>query len=176
MGYETKDSGERKSFPGGGVRDSAEGKPRPDLLFPKTVPYAEQMLTRMAALMARGAEKYASRNWEKFCTPEALEHAEGSFGRHADQWRSGETDEDHAAAVMINVMFVEYIKGVLDGKWPALGQEEEQEESDDENLRTWEHNTVAYRVEPQVTFGLDFVHQQILDLIYPGYPVPKDST
>jgi hypothetical protein len=104
--FETKDSGERKEFGNGGVRDTAEGKPRPDLLFPRGIPYEEQFLTRMAALMERGARKYDTRNWELFDSEEALEHAEGSLGRHYFQWQAGETDEDHLAAIAINCLFI----------------------------------------------------------------------
>lgn len=107
-------------IPGGGVRDSDEGKPRFDLCRPKNVPYEEQILTRFAALMSLGAQKYAARNWEQFSTPEALERAMGSFWRHAEKWSAGQTDEDHAASIIANVMFAEYIKGVLAGKWEAL--------------------------------------------------------
>lgn len=107
-------------LPGGGVRDSDTGKPRFDLCRPKNVPYADQILTRFAALMGRGAEKYAERNWEQFSTPEALDRALGSFWRHAEKWSAGEADEDHAASIIANVMFVEYIKGVVDGRWEAL--------------------------------------------------------
>lgn len=118
--YETKDSGEHREFDGGGRRDTQEGKPRFDLLFPRTVPYQDQMLTRVAELFERGARKYSGRNWEQFSSPEALEHAEGSFGRHSAQYMCGEKDEDHAAAVIANVLIIEYVKGVLDGRWNAL--------------------------------------------------------
>lgn len=118
--YQTKDSGEHREFDGGGRRDSSEGKPRFDLLFPRTVPYQDQMLTRVAELFERGARKYSGRNWEQFSSPEALEHAEGSFGRHSAQYMCGEKDEDHAAAVIANVLIIEYIKGVIQGRWNAL--------------------------------------------------------
>lgn len=110
----------KTSFEGGGVRDTDKGKERFDLLRPKNVPYADQILTRFARLMALGAEKYAARNWERFQTPEALERALGSLNRHHEKYQCGETDEDHAASILANVMFAEYIKGVLRGDWPAL--------------------------------------------------------
>lgn len=117
-GYETKDSGERAEFEGGGQRDTQAGKPRFDLTQPETVPYEHQMLTRFAALMGRGAEKYADRNWELFSDKEALDRAKSSAFRHFVQWFNGETDEDHAAAVYFNIMAAEYVAGVLDGSWP----------------------------------------------------------
>lgn len=118
--FETKSSGARASFDGGGVRDTETGKPRFDLLRPVTVPYSHQMLTRWAALMARGAEKYAARNWEQFSDPAALDRAKSSAARHFEQWFNGETDEDHAAAVLFNVTAAEYVRGVIGGSWPPL--------------------------------------------------------
>ena len=119
-GFVTKDSGKRAAFANGGVRDTQEGKPRFDLMFPKTVPYEHQMLTRFAALLARGAEKYADRNWEQFSDADALERAKGSAMRHAVQWLTGERDEDHAAATYFNIMAAEYVEGVMNGLWSAL--------------------------------------------------------
>jgi Domain of unknown function (DUF5664) len=116
----TKSSGARASFDGGGVRDTETGKPRFDLLRPVTVPHSHQMLTRWAALMARGAEKYAARNWEQFSDPAALDRAKSSAARHFEQWFNGETDEDHAAAVLFNVTAGEYVKGVIGGLWTPL--------------------------------------------------------
>lgn len=104
MDYTTKDSGKRSEFSSGMVRDTEEGKPRFDLLFPEGIPYAEQMLTRFANLMARGAEKYDERNWEKASGEEELSRYKSSALRHLIQWITDETDEDHAAAVMFNVL------------------------------------------------------------------------
>jgi hypothetical protein len=115
--FETKDSGDRAQFRGGGQRDTEKGKPRFDLIFPKKVPYAEQLLTRLAELMGRGAEKYADRNWELFDDQVALDRAKSSALRHFMQWVNGETDEDHAAAVVFNLIAAEYIAGHLEGKW-----------------------------------------------------------
>lgn len=122
--FTTKSSGARAAFANGGVRDTESGKPRFDLIRPQTVPYADQMLSRFAALMSRGAEKYAARNWERFSDSEALERARSSAARHFEQWFNGEQDEDHAAAVYFNIMAVEYVKGVLNGWWPAATDEE----------------------------------------------------
>ena len=115
--YTTKDSGQKAAFDGGGVRDTESGKPRFDLLLPKDVPYEYQMMTRWAALMGRGAEKYEDRNWELFSDTKALERARSSAFRHFMQWISGERDEDHAAAVFFNIMAAEYIDGKLEGRW-----------------------------------------------------------
>lgn len=119
-GYTTKDSGRRAEFANGGVRDSEAGKPRFDLTQPRTVPFKDQMLTRWAALMGRGAEKYEDRNWERFSDDKALARAKSSAFRHFMQWLNGEDDEDHAAAVFFNITAVEYIEGVLDDRWPDI--------------------------------------------------------
>lgn len=113
----------KTKFAGGGVRDSEEGKPMFGLLRPRSVPFAEQLLTRMANVMAAGAVKYASRNWEKFSDQAALDHANESFWRHAEKWQAGETDEDHAAMAAVNILFSEYVAGVLAGRWEALTDE-----------------------------------------------------
>ncbi len=108
--FETKDSGKRVEFESGMVRDTEEGKARFDLLFPLGVPYEAQMLTRFAELMSRGAEKYNARNWEKARGEAELSRYRSSALRHLVQWANGKDDEDHAAAVMFNVMAGETVK------------------------------------------------------------------
>lgn len=108
--FTTKDSGQRRHFMSGMVRDVQDDKPRFDLIRPKDVPYGEQMLTRLAKLMARGADKYAERNWELAETQHELDAFIASGLRHAEQWACGETDEDHAAAVMFNVIGAELVR------------------------------------------------------------------
>ena len=103
MGFETTDSGERLKYQSGMVRDISKDKPRFDLLIPEGIPYKEQMLTRFADLMQRGAQKYTARNWEKAEGPEELARFKESALRHLIQWFCGETDEDHAAAVWFNI-------------------------------------------------------------------------
>jgi len=112
--FTTKDSGKRRTFDTGFVRDVQDGKPRFDLLRPKGVPYRQQILTRLAELLARGAAKYGDRNWEQARTEEELESFLASAERHMAQWLSGETDEDHAAAVLFNVMAAETVKYHID--------------------------------------------------------------
>ena len=101
--YITKDSGERKEFDSGMRRDTQEGKPNFALLMAKELPYKEQLITRWAELMARGAEKYGERNWEQADSTEELERFKSSAFRHFMQFISGEDDEDHAAAVLFNI-------------------------------------------------------------------------
>lgn len=104
---------EMSTFAGGGMREPQGDRPRFELLWPKDVPYDEQMLTRFASHMARGAEKYESRNWEQFSDQAALDRAESSLLRHVYQWLAGDTSEDHAAAIMFNVMCAEHVKRKL---------------------------------------------------------------
>ena len=104
MTFETKDSGERAEYASGMVRDTQSGKPRFDLLLPKGVPYSDQFLSRVAELLARGAEKYDDRNWEKASGDAELERFKASAYRHFMQWVTGEVDEDHAAAVVFNLL------------------------------------------------------------------------
>ena len=108
--FETKDSGARAEFESGMQRDTEEGKARFDLLIPKDVPYDEQLVTRVAELMSRGAAKYTERNWEKANSNKELARYESSAYRHFMQWLTGETDEDHASAVVFNLIAAETVK------------------------------------------------------------------
>jgi hypothetical protein len=112
-GYETKDSGDRLAFKSGMERDTNIGKACFDLLVPKGVPYKDQMLTRFAELMARGATKYSSRNWEKASGQEELDRFKESAFRHFMQWMTNEADEDHASAVYFNILGYETVKSKL---------------------------------------------------------------
>lgn len=110
MEFETKDSGKRSEYESGMVRDTNEGKATFNFLLPKGIPYKEQILTRFAELMARGAQKYTARNWEKANGEAELERFKESALRHAMQWATGERDEDHAVAVFFNIMAYEATK------------------------------------------------------------------
>lgn len=107
QGFVTKDSGERAHFASGMVRDTDKGKARFDLLVADGVPYKDQFLTRCAELMMRGAEKYNDRNWEKANSAEEVTRMKSSAFRHFMQWFCGEADEDHAAAVIFNILAAE---------------------------------------------------------------------
>ena len=109
--FTTKDSGERVEYSTGMQRDTTTGKPRFDLITPANQTYTETMRYRSAMLMARGAEKYGGRNWEKASTQDELDRFLQSAERHFEQWVRGETDEDHAAAVIFNITGAEYVKG-----------------------------------------------------------------
>lgn len=89
-----KDSGERRSFGTGAVRDgSAETKGAPHLR-------PVHALQRLDKHMQLGARKYESRNWEKGIP---LSVFFDSAQRHADKLLAGYDDEDHEAAWLWNV-------------------------------------------------------------------------
>jgi len=104
MEFKTKDSGKKKSFQSGAYRDIEGNKSAFILTLPKGMPYDKTMLYRWGKLMARGAEKYGRRNWEKANSEEELERFKSSAFRHLMQFLCGVDDgEDHAAAVMFNL-------------------------------------------------------------------------
>lgn len=90
------DSGERQSFATGAVRDTAGGKPRPDLFSP----FAEE---RVGEWLRLGAEKYTARNWEKGIPSSRCFE---SLRRHAMYYYQGDRREDHMAAVIFNAMVI----------------------------------------------------------------------
>ncbi len=103
MTFETKDSGQRIEYPSGMKRDIQDGKPDYTLCY-------EPILTRWAELMTRGAAKYGRNNWQLANSEEELERFKSSAFRHLVQWTRGDTDEDHAAAVIFNLAAAEYVK------------------------------------------------------------------
>lgn len=103
------DSGERQHFLTGAVRDTATGKPRPDLISP----FAEE---RLGAWMALGALKYGERNYEKGMP---LSRFLASLCRHLTKFKQGQTDEDHLAAILFNASAIAHGQAMLQrGKWP----------------------------------------------------------
>lgn len=94
--YVVKDSGARASFATGAVRDTDEGKSRPDLI---SAPF----LLRLGIHLAKGAKKYKERNWELGIP---ASRCFGSALRHLLQWSLGMRDEDHLAAAAFNIMAI----------------------------------------------------------------------
>jgi len=99
-----KDSGERKQFASGMVRDTAADK----TLF--TLVLDGPMFMRWAIHLTKGALKYAKRNWMQANGTEELERFRESAFRHFIQWYNGDVDEDHAAAVFFNINGSEYVR------------------------------------------------------------------
>lgn len=91
-----QDSGERRQFASGAVRDRGAFKPRPDLISP----HANQ---REGAWLALGAEKYQPRNWEKGIP---ISECVASLARHLEMYKLGQRDEDHMAAIRTNAGFI----------------------------------------------------------------------
>jgi len=105
--FETKDSGKRVVFDSGMQRDVQDGKVLWHLVA------SGPMLERWAGLMTRGAEKYEADNWMKAEGEAELARFRASAFRHFMQWWNGDTDEDHAAAVVFNLNGAEYVKDKL---------------------------------------------------------------
>lgn len=120
LAYTLQDSGKREQFDSGMVRDTAEGKLRPDLA--KDGP----MFLRWVRQLTQGAQKYSPRNWMQAVGQAEYERALESVDRHYTTWfmwvRYGlnienpeqptnePLAEDHAAAVFFNINLVEYIR------------------------------------------------------------------
>lgn len=100
-GFITRDSGKREQFENGAVRDTQAGKARYDLIPPGP-------LRRVAMLYARGAEKYDDHNWTK---GQPTSRILASLMRHVEDYRNGDTVEDHLAAVVWNAMAIMYYEG-----------------------------------------------------------------
>ncbi len=108
--YKTKDSGTRRTFDTGSVRDAATGKGRYDLVSPIA-------LLRVALLYERGAVKYDPRNWEK---GQPLTVFLDCAIRHLQKHLAGFRDEDHMAAACWNTMgFIHVEDMVARGLLPA---------------------------------------------------------
>ncbi len=84
----------KRLFESGAQRDSNKGKIRPDLISP-------YMLKALGKVLADGASHYGERNWEKGMP---LDIFKESASRHYVQWMNNETDEDHAAKLIFNIM------------------------------------------------------------------------
>ncbi|MDG6938297.1 MAG: hypothetical protein JRN42_07160 [Nitrososphaerota archaeon] len=103
--FVVKDSGRRREFESGMVRDVEEGKT--DFLLVFDGP----MLERWAEHLTKGAKKYSPRNWMKAEGEEELRRFRSSAARHFFQWLRGDQDEDHAAAVFFNINGAAYVEG-----------------------------------------------------------------
>lgn len=114
--FTTKDSGVRKAFDSGMVRDTDEGKPRYDLI--PILP-----LRRLAELYARGAVKYGPSNWMKANSDEELQRFKASAFRHLVQALDGDRDEDHWSGAVFNVFACEWLEDKLATAPPITAQQ-----------------------------------------------------
>jgi hypothetical protein len=107
---EVKDSGERREFDSGSVRDQREGKGRFDLISPVA-------LRRLARHSENGAVKYGDRNWEK---GQPLCSYLDSAMRHLQDFLEGDRTEDHLSAAAWNVFSVIHTEEMINrGLLPA---------------------------------------------------------
>ncbi len=105
-----QDSGQRREFATGSVRDMGEGKGRYDLI-------PQFALHQLAVHYENGAKKYGDRNWEK---GQPLSVYLNAATRHMIKLNAGWTDEDHASAVEWNILaYVETKERIFQGKLPA---------------------------------------------------------
>ena len=93
-----------RKFESGAIRDVTEGKGRYDLLSPVAI-------RRLCKTLQEGGKKYGDRNWEAGMPLSSLLD---SCLRHVFQLLDGQTDEDHAAHAMSNLMFFMHIQDGLD--------------------------------------------------------------
>jgi hypothetical protein len=104
-----KDSGERRSFGTGSVRDVRTGKGRYDLIPPKAV-------KRIAQHFENGAVKYGDKNWE---LGQPLSSYLDSGLRHTFNLLDLQVDEDHAAAGIWNLIaFLCTADWIIEGRLP----------------------------------------------------------
>lgn len=104
-----QDSGQRREFSTGSVRDVRTGKGRFDLI-------PVDAIKRLAQHYENGAVKYGDRNWEK---GQPLMSYLDSAIRHAYCAVAGETNEDHASAVSWNMFaFIHTLNEIEAGRLP----------------------------------------------------------
>jgi hypothetical protein len=99
-----KDSGNRRQFATGAVRDVQTGKGRQDLI--PAIP-----LDRIAKHYENGAAKYGDDNWMKGIP---LKSFLDSALRHLHKWEMGMYDEDHLAAAIFNIMGLIHTEEMID--------------------------------------------------------------
>ena len=87
----------------GVVRSNPAGKPDYTLV---DLP----MLERWAAHMTANVDEKGRDNWRKARTDEDLDRFLASAWRHFVAWQRGDTDEDHAAALLFNVAGAEHVR------------------------------------------------------------------
>jgi hypothetical protein len=109
VAYAIQDSGKRATFASGMVRDTQDGKL--DWWRLLVGPIAR----RLVAHVTKGAVKYPDvatgvPNWTLANGKDEFARFKASAFRHFIQWFEGETDEDHAAAVVFNINGAEYVR------------------------------------------------------------------
>lgn len=156
-------SGDRRSWDSGAVRDSASGKPRPDLIPTKA-------LLRWGQRMADGAEHYGARNWEQGIPSTCFLE---SAWRHLVQWSDGDRTEDHLSAVLFNIGAIIFNEG---------GDYDDINNADGKFEFTEPETMSAYFFDPPATFVDSHGDRQYVDvntrvaqLTLPGFPSPEEA-
>ena len=105
-----QDSGRHEAFESGAVRDSDEGKPRPDL-------FSAFAMERIGLWMEKGSRKYKPRNWEKGMS---YVRVTASLHRHLMKYMQNDRSEDHLAAIAVNASFLMHYDAMIErGVLPA---------------------------------------------------------
>ncbi|MCL2349107.1 MAG: DUF5664 domain-containing protein [Planctomycetaceae bacterium] len=99
-----KDSGKRDTFETGAVRDSAEGKPRPDLFSPFA-------MERIGRWLEMGARKYEPNNWQRGMK---YSRVTASLCRHLMMYLQHDLSEDHLAALAVNISFLMHYDAMIE--------------------------------------------------------------
>ena len=73
-----------------------------------------EVVQNWAELMQRGADKYGENNWQLASSEEERARFYQSGFRHAMQFMSGQTDEDHQSAVLFNLAAYLFVWRKLD--------------------------------------------------------------
>lgn len=108
--YKIKDSGQRRDFKTGAVRDMASGKGRFDL-----IPW--EVIRALAIHYEKGCLKYGDRNWEKGIPVHSFLD---SAMRHLAQVIDGCDDENHLIAAIWNLVCAyQTILRIQRGELPA---------------------------------------------------------
>lgn len=122
--FQMQDSGTRREFQTGAVRDMADGKGRCDLL-------PACAILRLSKLYEAGARKYDDRNWEKGIP---LSVMVDSGMRHLLKYLDGQMDEDHLGAAawnLLGAMWMEEkrpdLQDIPSRNYPKLDKKESEE-------------------------------------------------
>jgi len=101
---EMQDSGKREAFETGAVRDSAEGKPRPDL-------FSAFAMERIGEWMRLGSLKYTENNWMKGMN---YSRVVASLYRHLMKYMQRDDTEDNLAAIIVNASFLMHYDAMIE--------------------------------------------------------------
>lgn len=107
--HKLADSGARTVLENGFTREPELDRPDylPLLVARGIELVPRELVMRIAEHYYQGGLKYAPNNWRLGTAPGVLERNRRSAARHLVQWLRNETDEDHLAAVVWNMITYE---------------------------------------------------------------------